>query len=135
MGKTLLVLSVFSVWCFVCQQWYVCGIKQACASAIGQSKRSPTTTTSTPSTKTISNLPIAFRWQSSEPILGVNYTKYRDSIIRELGDEDILQITALYDHTEDKLICTDRASQIDIQMVTIHLCKFNRFKAKIPVSK
>ncbi|MFK7933391.1 MAG: OmpA family protein [Saprospiraceae bacterium] len=101
MGKTLLVLSVFAVWCFVCQQWYVCGIKQACASAIGQSTPTKTVTISPTEPTTSTNLPIAFRWQSAEPLLGTNYAQYRDSIIRELGEEDILQITALYYHTEN----------------------------------
>lgn len=98
MGKTILVLSVFTVWCFVCQRWYVCGIKQACATAIGQTTHA---TIPSPAKNNINSLPIAFRWQSAEPILGDNYPKYRDSILRELGDEDILQITAHYYHTEN----------------------------------
>lgn len=102
MGKTILVLSVFAVWCVVCQQWYVCGIKQACATAVGQSTL-PTISTpvSDPSKSNAVELPIAFRWQSAEPLLGASYQQYRDSIIRALGEEDVLQITALHYDAEN----------------------------------
>ncbi|MEL7021952.1 MAG: OmpA family protein, partial [Bacteroidota bacterium] len=97
MGKTILVLSVFAVWCLICQQWYVCGIKQACAQ--GAAAATPSSVQSSKSLKPTA-LPIAFRWQSAQPLLGANYTTYRDSILSLLKNNQVLRITAHY-HTNE----------------------------------
>ena len=31
MNSKFLILSAFTLWCFVCVRWYVCGIKEVCA--------------------------------------------------------------------------------------------------------
>ena len=34
MSSKTLVLIAFTVWCFICWRWYVCGIKQQCGQAV-----------------------------------------------------------------------------------------------------
>lgn len=101
MWKTIFVLTVFAVWCVVCQQRYVCGIKQVCAqTSVQTTSKINNSTTSSVTEKTVDR-PISFNWQSDEPIIGKNFIAYRDSIVRQLGDEDNLEITGFYFHQEN----------------------------------
>lgn len=92
--KTIFVLSIFSIWCYVCQQWYVCGIKQKCGQiAVSNAHQNAPTAPE-------QNRPLLFKWESSEPMLGKSFVQLKDSLIGALGDSSILQITGFTFETE-----------------------------------
>jgi len=83
----LLPIGLFVLWCVVCQQWYVCHIKQVCGdSTIEQPPPSPVADTR----------PIVFSWDSALPETRPNWPNFRDSILSKLSDGKLLEIVGLY---------------------------------------
>ncbi len=84
----LLPIGLFVLWCFVCQQWYVCHIKQACGEKTIVLPPLPIDTTD--------NRPIVFSWQNAEPELRPTWAAYRDSILSGLKEGKLLEVTGIY---------------------------------------
>ena len=85
----LLPLGLFVIWCFVCQRWYVCHIKQKCEAQIEQ-----------PHPPTVDNRPIVFNWSISDPVTRPTFEAYRDSILKGLPEGNFFEITGLYAEDE-----------------------------------
>jgi OmpA-OmpF porin, OOP family len=83
----LLPIGLFVLWCVVCQQWYVCHIKQVCGEK---------TIVVPPPTPTADNRPIVFSWSSPDPETRPAWQAYRDSILGKLTDGKLLEIVGLY---------------------------------------
>lgn len=84
----LLPIGLFVLWCVVCQQWYVCHIKQVCGEkAVVEPP---------PTTPTADNRPIVFSWSSADPETRPNWQSFRDSILANLKEGKLLEIVGLY---------------------------------------
>ena len=83
----LLPIGLFVLWCVVCQQWYVCHIKQVCGDK---------TIVAPPPEPTADNRPIVFSWSSPDPETRPTWQAYRDSILTKLTDGKLLEIVGLY---------------------------------------
>lgn len=83
----LLPIGLFIIWCFVCQQWYVCHIKQKCGEL-------PTIVE--PPADTVDNRPLVFNWSDPTAITRSTFQAYRDSILGKLPADQLLEITGLY---------------------------------------
>jgi outer membrane protein OmpA-like peptidoglycan-associated protein len=81
----LLPIGLFVLWCAVCQQWYVCHIKQVCGTK--QVVAPPPTT---------DNRPIVFTWSSPEPETRPTWKAFRDATLAKFTDGKILEIVGLY---------------------------------------
>ncbi len=82
----LLPIGLFVLWCVVCQQWYVCHIKQVCGDK----------TIVEPPPPTADNRPLVFSWSSADPETRPTWQAYRDSILGKLTDGKLLEIVGLY---------------------------------------
>ena len=88
---------MFIVWCFVCQHYYVCHIKQKC----GDTEVAVTTPTPDPEpVARVDNRPLVFKWKDSNPITRANFPAYRDSMLNLMKDGQILEIVGLYSEDE-----------------------------------
>lgn len=87
----LLPIGLFVLWAVVCQQWYVCHIKQVCGDK---------TEVTPPPPPTADNRPIVFSWSSAEPETRSSWPSYRDSIMALLTDGKLLEIVGLYSKDE-----------------------------------
>ncbi len=87
----LLPIGLFAIWCFVCQQWYVCHIKQKCGEI-------PTVVE--PQAEAVDNRPLVFNWSDPTAITRSSFEAYRDSILSNLQDGQLLEITGLYSKDE-----------------------------------
>lgn len=105
--KTLFVSSVFVLWCFVCQQWYVCGIKQSCKN-VEATAQSPSTTTA--HKKVIH--PILFQWSNDKAIINETFPNLKDSILKEMGTQKKLKITGFYFENEGEELGLKRAQAV-----------------------
>jgi outer membrane protein OmpA-like peptidoglycan-associated protein len=83
----LLPIGLFVLWCVICQQWYVCHIKQAC----GEKIIAPP-----PAVDTVDNRPIVFSWQNAQPETRPTWKAYRESLLANLTEGNLLEITGLY---------------------------------------
>ncbi|MBI1223667.1 MAG: OmpA family protein [Bacteroidetes bacterium] len=83
----LLPIGLFVLWCVVCQQWYVCHIKQVCGDKVIVEPH-PTPTADT--------RPIVFSWSAPDPEIRPTWQAYRDSILAKLIDGKLLEIVGLY---------------------------------------
>lgn len=84
----LLPIGLFVLWCVVCQQWYVCHIKQVCGEKVVVEPPPPT--------PTADNRPIVFSWSSADPETRPTWQAYRDSILASLKEGKLLEIVGLY---------------------------------------
>jgi outer membrane protein OmpA-like peptidoglycan-associated protein len=82
----LLPLGLFIIWCFVCQRWYVCHIKQKCGT-----EQTPTDTV-----PAVDNRPLVFKWSTADAITRQTFPAFRDSILRAIPDGALLEIVGLY---------------------------------------
>lgn len=106
----MFVSSVFVLWCFVCQQWYVCGIKQNCKETTQNNL--PATTS-----KKVAKPPILFQWGNKTAITSTQFSVLQDSMIKELGEEDTLEITGFYfknEATDSLDIGLERAKEVKV---------------------
>jgi OmpA-OmpF porin, OOP family len=83
----LLPIGLFVLWCVVCQQWYVCHIKQSCGDK---------TIVAPPPETATDNRPLVYSWSSADPETRANWPAYRDSILAMLSDGKLLEIAGLY---------------------------------------
>lgn len=86
----LLPIALFVLWAVVCQQWYVCHIKQVCGDKTIVESPPPTT----------DNRPIVFSWSSADPETRTTWQAYRDSILAKLTEGKLLEIVGLYSKDE-----------------------------------
>ncbi|MCC6724078.1 MAG: OmpA family protein [Saprospiraceae bacterium] len=89
----LIPIGLFVVWCVVCQQWYVCHIKQACGAT-------PVLPPPVQIDTAVDTRPIVFAWSAEEPETRPSWGAFRDSILNALGDGKLLEITGLYAEEE-----------------------------------
>ncbi len=87
----LLPIGLFVLWCVVCQQWYVCHIKQKCGDK---------PVVEPPPTPTADNHPLVFAWSSADPETRPTWQAYRDSILGKLSEGKLLEIVGLYSKDE-----------------------------------
>lgn len=83
----ILPIGLFVLWCVVCQQWYVCHIKQVCSGA------NPVPAATIPAED---NRPLVFTWSSAEPETRPAWPGFRDSLLAKLADGQLLEIVGLY---------------------------------------
>lgn len=95
LGRLFIPIVAFIAWCFVCQQWYVCHIKQQC----GESKP-VVVTTPAETAPPVDNRPIVFNWDAPDAVTRPSFTAYRDSILTNLKEGQILEIVGLYSKEE-----------------------------------
>ncbi len=86
--SALLTIGLFAVWCVLCQQWYVCHIKGVCGEPVVLPEPAPA---SVPDTR-----PLVFNWSDPAAITRATFPAYRDSIVRSLPKDNILEIIGLY---------------------------------------
>ena len=92
--------------------WYVCPHKQVCPFGKYKDIVDPslvTRSTESAPEPSIKIGPITFVWASEQPSLNDNFASYRDSILNQLGDSDILEIMGGYFKEE-----TDESSLSDL---------------------
>lgn len=92
-ARLLIPLGAFVIWCFVCQRWYVCNIKQACPTdgtevVVDEAEATP------------DNRPLVFNWDSPEAETRSSFEAYRDSLLAALPEGHILEIIGLYSEGE-----------------------------------
>jgi outer membrane protein OmpA-like peptidoglycan-associated protein len=71
----------------VCQQWYVCHIKQKCGSLPNIEQ---------PPAPVVDNRPLVFKWADPTAITRPTFQAYRDSILGKLPTDQLLEIVGLY---------------------------------------
>ena len=76
-----IALALFLIWTALGSRYYVCTIKKAC---------------DTKKVEDVDYGPLAFNWSKDEPVLGVNWPAYRDSIAGLIADGKNLRINGLY---------------------------------------
>ncbi|MBI5913892.1 MAG: OmpA family protein [Bacteroidetes bacterium] len=79
----LLPIGLFVLWCIVCQQWYVCHIKQKC-------DEKPVVE------QPVDNRPLVFSWSSPDPETRPTYEAYRDSVLGAVPAGKLLEAVGLY---------------------------------------
>ncbi len=87
----LLPIGLFLIWCFVCQRWYVCHIKQAC----GTEQIEP------PPPVVEDDRPMVFKWSDATPIARPNFDVIKQSQVDGLGEGQLLEIVGSYFNGED----------------------------------
>ena len=83
----LLPIGLFVIWCVVCQQWYVCHIKQKCGDL-------PVVVQ--PPAESVDNRPLVFNWSDPTAITRPTFEAYRDSVLSKLPEGQLLEIVGLY---------------------------------------
>ncbi len=94
-SKLFLPIFLFIVLLLGGSYYYVCKIKQACPFE-----------QETPKTKTaiedsLDLVPLAFAFDSEEPVMGGKFQDMREDLIAKLGDDDTLMLTGLYYPNEE----------------------------------
>ncbi|MCB0688530.1 MAG: OmpA family protein [Saprospiraceae bacterium] len=107
--KTLLWIATV-VFFLISWWWYVCPHKQVCPfgnystthQPISREDDSPKSETSTsPVTTPVVNIgPLVFNWSSDEPVTNADFPRYRDSLLANLRDNDVLEILGGYFNSE-----------------------------------
>lgn len=91
--------------------YYLCEIKQVCDGMFGN-----LTTSVNGSQDTLQDglMPLSFRFNSAEPIVGADFETYRESLIGKLGPIDTLVVNALYfkNETNGSTLAQDRAENV-----------------------
>lgn len=84
--------------------WYVCPHKKVCPFGSYSTSSSTTIVNPAPQSETKSAEvkapvrigPLAFNWSSDEPVTDQSFAAYRDSILRNLSDNDVLEVLGGY---------------------------------------
>lgn len=87
----LLPIGAFAIWAYVCQQWYVCSIKQRCGEDVPAIVTNDTT--AAPATNTYA---IGFKWNSAEPEAGSGYDNLLKSAVAGVGENQLFEIVGKY---------------------------------------
>ncbi len=82
----LLPIGLFLIWAFVCQRWYVCHIKQRCGADRNE----------IPAPPPLDTRPLVFKWSKADAQAGPTFNSYRDSLIKALPVDQLLEITGIY---------------------------------------
>lgn len=107
--KTLLWITT-ALFFLLSWWWYVCPHKKVCPFGDSSSRFAPTEPIRTPaddirsespSTPATNIGPLTFEWSSEEPITNEAFKDYRDSIISELNDNDIIEVMGGYFSDEE----------------------------------
>lgn len=107
----LLPIGLFILWCFVCQRWYVCHIKQKCGTELTEPQL--------PAVSVVDNNPLVFNWSDPNPVIRPSFDAYRDSLIKALPAGQLFEITGLYAEQES----------IDSQGANLGLLRGEKIKA------
>lgn len=101
------LLVLFAGWCFICVQWYVCGIKGLCGEV-------PTLNVSmlVGGTDMVRTGNMAFLYKSPILITNENTTYTLDSLRASIKPGDSLQLTGYYWGSEDSTLATLRMKTI-----------------------
>ncbi|MCR9288036.1 MAG: OmpA family protein [Bacteroidetes bacterium] len=87
-SRFLIPIGAFVLWCYVCQQWYVCHIKQVC--------EEPAVMVADPEVDAPDVRPLVFDWAKSDAITRPVFAAFRDSILRTIPEGGTLEIMGLY---------------------------------------
>ena len=93
-SRLLIPVGAFVLWCFVCQQWYVCHIKQVCGDPIPDSVEELVV-------EAPDDRPLVFNWASPDAITRPSFAAYRDSIMATVPEGGTLEIIGLYCEGEE----------------------------------
>ncbi|RMG78208.1 MAG: OmpA family protein [Bacteroidetes bacterium] len=88
--RLLIPILGFVLWSFVCQQWYVCKIKQVCDKPAATAP-APEVKTETPDTR-----PLVFNWAAPDAITRPGFAAFRDSLLATIPEGGTLEIIGLY---------------------------------------
>lgn len=94
-SRLLIPIGAFVLWCFVCQQWYVCHIKQACDESIAVVDEQPASVVEAPD-----NRPLVFNWATPDALTRPTFAAFRDSILGTVPEGGTLEIIGLYSEGE-----------------------------------
>lgn len=96
-SRFLIPVGAFVLWCFVCQHWYVCHIKQVCDESVGvvDDQSAGTEVAEAPDTRAL-----VFNWDSPDVIQRASFAAFRDSILGTIPDGGTLEIIGLYSSEE-----------------------------------
>lgn len=93
LAKIAMPIVLFIAWCFVCQHWYVCHIKQKCGEV-------PAVVAPAEPTPEVDNRPLVFNWNNATAMTRPTFSAYRDSILGQLEEGQILEIVGHYSKDE-----------------------------------
>jgi len=88
-------IVAFLLWCFYCQQWYVCDIKQKCDEPEVVVDAPPVAPEAAPDTR-----PLVFNWANPATVTRDTWVAYRDSMLANLPEGQLLEIVGLYSKEE-----------------------------------
>lgn len=94
LARIAIPIVAFIAWCFVSQHWYVCHIKQKC-----EAEPVVVAPPVEPKPK-VDNRPLVFKWDDAGAITRASFPAFRDSILNELKEGQILEIVGLYSKDE-----------------------------------
>ena len=95
----LLPIGIFLIWCYVCQQWYVCSIKQKCGAdytTVAVVDDSLSTNESATSEPAVNTYALGFKWNSAEPEPGPGYDEFLKSKVSSLPEGQLFEIVGKY---------------------------------------
>lgn len=93
LARIAIPIVAFIAWCFVCQHWYVCHIKQKCGEP-------EPVVVAPPAEPAPDNRPLVFNWSDPTTVTRDSWGAYRDSTLANLGEGQILEIVGLYSKDE-----------------------------------
>jgi OOP family OmpA-OmpF porin len=96
LARIAIPIIAFIVWCFVCQHWYVCHIKQKCEEV----PAAAAVVAPTEPAAAVDNRPLVFNWADATAITRDGFSAYRDSLVGQLKDGQILEIVGHYSKDE-----------------------------------
>ncbi len=100
MNTKLILLSIFTVLYFLgTQWWYSNKISGVCCGGekVEEVVETPAAAAAKAAAAAAAKLPLAFKWDNAQPILGDNYKAYVDNtILKGMEDGKVLQITGYY---------------------------------------
>ncbi|MFT4761581.1 MAG: OOP family OmpA-OmpF porin [Saprospiraceae bacterium] len=92
-ARLAIPIVLFVAWCFACQYWYVCHIKQQCDEV-------PAVVVPAEPAPEFDNRPLVFNWDDATAITSTGFSVTRDSILGQLKDGQILEIVGQYSKEE-----------------------------------
>ncbi len=95
---------IFILWILLGIFYWYC--QNQCCNAGTDSVKDAVTQTAAPATsdgatKVIGDRPLTYNWSDGTPILGSRFNAYRDSIVSNVKENQILEITGLYSRDEE----------------------------------
>lgn len=104
----VLLLLLFIGWCFICVQWYVCGIKGLCGEA-----QVSAIATKPPKIEDIAPTGnMAFEYKSAAMLTDSSTSNTLDSLRTAIKPGDMLQLTGYYWGTEDSSLANQRLATL-----------------------